>query len=223
MFFVPLKGGGAGTLPVALRLAVPAILLALGGVGLVPWLMSVGFAFCAIGDTMGVLGSFEGQMGGFALAHVCFIGWMAGSFLRKRKGMRNGFSLYIILTLVCLVPLVIAVVRIIPSIGDGVIRMGCTIYSLLLTGTLWASWMRFASLQSRPQRKGALLGALGATLFFISDFVLAWNKFVERVPDSRIIIMTTYYAALLLLFVGTLKVSVLLCKSPDSKALRAEK
>jgi uncharacterized membrane protein YhhN len=38
-------------------------------------------------------------------------------------------------------------------------------------------------------------------LFVFSDFILAWNKFVEPIEHSRILIMTTYYLAQYLLFI----------------------
>ena len=198
-FFVPVgKPEGANVL-FAMRLALPAAVLAVGGIGLLPWLMTAGFVFCAIGDAMGVLGSFEGQMGGFALAHVCFIIWLA-----KQVQRVNGHPSLYIISSVCFIPLFVAAVRIIPEIKDTTIRIGCIIYSLLLTGTLWTSWLRMASARTANplQWKRPLLTALGATSFFISDFVLSWNKFVAPVTNSRIVIMTTYYAALMLLFMG---------------------
>ena len=66
-FFFPALKPEGDCLWFAMRLALPAALLALGGIGLIPTLMTFGFVFCAIGDAMGVLGSFEGQMAGFLL------------------------------------------------------------------------------------------------------------------------------------------------------------
>ena len=198
----------------AMRLALPATLLALGGIGLLPWLMTAGFFFCAVGDAMGVLGSFEGQMGGFAVAHICFIIWLGKKVyestsqrVNRSTSQRVNESKSLLLLILVLIPLVVAGVRIIPQIQDKVIRVGCIIYSLLLTGTLWTAWLRVASSRINPLKQKCrklwpLLTALGATSFFVSDFVLAWNKFVGPVTNSRIVIMTTYYAALLLLFMG---------------------
>ena len=234
-FFFPIGAPAEKSLLFSLRLALPAAVLALGGIGLLPWLMTVGFFFCAVGDTMGVLGSFEGQMGGFAVAHICFIFWLVKEIKRTRKGTDKvaraerclhqlcrvatdeerssttpqGSALYaspyIYITPLCIAPLFFAAVRIIPAIHDMPIRVGCVIYALLLTGTMWTAWLRMASsaYPSKGNANGwALLTALGATLFLVSDFVLAWNKFVASIPNSRIFIMSTYYAALLLLFMG---------------------
>ena len=222
-YFFPIGAPQEKSLLFSLRLALPTAILALGGVGLLPWLMTAGFIFCAAGDVMGVLGSFEGQMGGFAIAHICFISWFAQQSAKERDGKKRGFSLFII-SLLCLVPLIVAAFWILPEVHDTILRIGCAIYSLLLTGTLWTAWAQFASLPPYPQlRRGALLAALGATLFLLSDFILAWNRFVNSIPDSRVLIMSTYYAALLLLFAGTLKTSLPAQKNPDSAAFRAEK
>lgn len=202
-FFFPFGAPEEKSLLFSLRLALPAALLALGGIGLLPWLMTAAFFFCAIGDALGVLGSFEGQIGGFAVAHICFIIWLTKQIKTDRlqtNRQKGFFSSYIYITPLCLVPLFIAAVRIIPEIHNTPIRVGCIIYSLLLTGTLWTAWLRMTT-SPRP-RKWQLLTALGATLFLVSDFVLSWNRFVESVPNSRNLIMTTYYAALLLLFMG---------------------
>jgi len=209
-FFFPVGAPQEMSTLFALRLAMPAALLTLGGIGLLPWLMTAGFLFCAVGDTMGVLGSFEGQMGGFAVAHVCFIVWLTKEIKRTRRGAAPQdpplfASPYIYITPLCLVPLFVAAVRIIPAIHDVPIRVGCGIYALLLTGTMWTAWQRMASSARRDKgsTKGwPLLTALGATLFLVSDFVLSWNKFVQSVPNSSLLIMSTYYAALLLLFMG---------------------
>lgn len=42
---------------------------------------------------------------------------------------------------------------------------------------------------------GTLIPAaiVGALLFFVSDAVLGWNRFVRPIPQGRIIIMTTYH------------------------------
>ena len=73
-----------------MRLALPAAILALGGIGLLPRLISWGFVFCTIGDAMGVAGSFEGQMGGFAVAQICFIAQFVKD-IRQGKVSHAGF------------------------------------------------------------------------------------------------------------------------------------
>ena len=199
-FFVPVGKPDGESLLFAMRLALPAALLALGGIGLVSRPMTAGFCFCAVGDAMGVMGSFEGQMGGFAVAHICFI----CQFMRDIRRSTPKLAVFVITALLCSLPLVLAALKIIPAIHDLPIRIGCIFYALLLTGTAWTGIVRAVS----PRNVRSFLpfiAALGGLLFLVSDFVLSWNKFTEHIPHASLYIMSTYYAALLFLFVGTLR------------------
>lgn len=200
-FFFPLGGPSEGHLLFAMRLALPAILLATGSIGLLPRQMTFGFLFCAIGDAMGVIGSFEGQMGSFAIAHICFILF----FLKDIRGGKIQPSAFLFTTLLCSLPLILATVEVLPAIQDLLIRIGCAIYALLLCGTMWTSIIRTQSVLSG--KVIPVVAALGGSFFLISDFILAWNKFTAHIPNASFLIMSTYYAALLFLFVGTLRVS----------------
>lgn len=211
-FFFPVgKPDGKGLL-FAMRLALPASILAIGGIGLLPRLMTAGFVFCAIGDAMGVISSFEGQIGGFAVAHICFICHFAGE-IRRRKPHP---AVLAVTTLLCLVPLALAALKVIPMIQDLPICIGCSVYALLLTGTVWTSIvLGFFRTKARSQSAErshsdpnnrvnySFVAVTGALCFLASDFILAWNKFVEHIPHASLCIMIPYYAALLLLFIGT--------------------
>lgn len=213
-FFVPVGKPDGGSLLFAMRLALPAALLALGGIGLLPRAMTMGFCFCAVGDAMGVMGSFEGQMGGFAIAHVCFICHFLDALVPRRapkaqnvRDIRQSTlrpAALVITALLCGLPLVLAALKIIPAIHDLPIRIGCIEYALLLTGTAWTSIVHAVSV-----RNGRItlpfIAASGGLLFLVSDFVLSWNKFTEHIPNASLYIMSTYYAALLCLFIGTLR------------------
>lgn len=208
-FFFPLGGPSKGHLLFAMRLALPAILLAAGSIGLLPCQMTFGFLFCAIGDAMGVIGSFEGQMGGFAIAHICFILF----FLKDIRDGKTHPPAYLFTTLLCFVPLILAAIKVLPAIQDLPLRIGCAIYALLLSGTMWTSIIRTQSIQAG--KVISVVAALGGSFFLISDFILAWNKFTAHIPNASILIMSTYYAALLFLFVGTLRIS----QNPQKKKI----
>ena len=92
---------------------------------------------------------------------------------------------------ICVLSLLALVfVRVVPCAPAGVLRAGVSIYAVLICTMLLAALM---------QR--SLLYALGALLFVISDFILAWNKFVEPVPYRDILVLGTYLSAQWLLFV----------------------
>ena len=205
-FFFPLWKVESGNVWFAMRLALPAIILTLGSIGLLPRFMTMGFLFCAVGDVMGVIGSFEGQMGGFTFAHIYFISQFVKD-IRKSTLHSSSFILHLIVViLLCLFPIVIAFIKIIPAINDLPIRLGCIVYALLLCGTFGTSILRFFSCSS-PLRGELERGfvVLGALLFLISDFILSWNKFTSHISHASLYIMITYYGALFFLFIGTLK------------------
>ena len=79
---------------------------------------------------------------------------------------------------------------IIPFAPEGVVRTGMYVYAGLITVMMWSALMQ----------KDWMWG-IGAILFVFSDSVIAINKFVSPVPDERFLIMATYYAAQLLIFV----------------------
>ncbi|XP_041510569.1 lysoplasmalogenase [Microtus oregoni] len=66
-------------------------------------------------------------------------------------------------------------------------------YGLILSSMLWRSLVRGGS------------AGWGGVLFTISDGVLAWNAFIRSLPFARHVIMTTYYAAQLLLILSGLR------------------
>ena len=199
-FFYPVGKPEGGSVLFAMRLALPAIVLAVGSLWLRPKLMMMGFWFCALGDAMGVLGSFEGQMGGFALAHICFICFFGGE-IRRAKEHPFMIVTIAIASLICLVPLGLAACKVIPAIPDLPIRIGCSVYALLLTGTVWTAIVREYTVPL-DRISNPFKAVYGAVAFLVSDFVLAWNKFVEHIPHASVYIMFTYYFALLLLFAG---------------------
>ncbi|XP_039100033.1 lysoplasmalogenase isoform X1 [Hyaena hyaena] len=60
-------------------------------------------------------------------------------------------------------------------------------YSLVLASMLWRGLARGGSAR------------WGALLFTLSDSVLAWDAFAQSLPHARLVVMTTYYAAQLLI------------------------
>ena len=184
-----------------MRLALPAAVLTLGGIGLLPQLMTFGFCFCTIGDAMGVTGSFEEQMGSFALAQICFIIQFIRDIRLSAKDVSQRKpqpAVLVAATLPCVPPLTLAALKIIPAIQELPIRIGCIVYALLLLLAVWTSIVRAFSVKKYSAMAGCLF-------FLLSDFTLSWNKFTEHVPHASLYIMSTYYAALLLIFCGTIR------------------
>ena len=173
------------------QICIPVALLCLGSLWLTPWELTLALLFSAAGDLAGDCGNFLAQMGSFAIAHILYIVFFIRRFIRKGTKMTAKMQGFLMMLGFCIISLLVLVyVRIVPEAPAGVIRTGTGIYAVIICLMLMTAML---------QR--SLLYALGAMLFVVSDFVLAWNMFVEPIPNAGIILMGTYYAAQWLLFV----------------------
>ena len=168
---------------VRFRIAYPVAALALMGAYLgMGWKFVLAFLFSCTGDAMGAYGSFFGQMGYFAAAHIILIWVFAEELWKVRK---------ILVGLAVTAALVFAFALVIPKVPEPWLQIGCGVYAVLITA------MFGLSLMQRPP-----LFAIGAALFLISDMILSWNKFVGPVAAEKWLIMVPYYLGQLLIWLG---------------------
>lgn len=168
---------------VRFRIAYPVAALALMGAYLgMGWKFVLAFLFSCTGDAMGAYGSFFGQMGYFALAHILLIWAFAEELWKVRKTLVG---------LAVTATLVFAFALVIPKVPEPWLQIGCGVYAVLITAMFGLSLM-----QRSP------LFAIGATLFLISDMILSWNKFVGPVTAEKWLIMVPYYLGQLLIWLG---------------------
>ena len=184
-------------------------ILTLASLWLCPWEITLALLFSTLGDHMGSCHNFLGQMGFFALGHVFYIVYFAKRYFckvekdRKLSGKAKG---YIAMVLFCaLTLLTVAYTRIAPEAPAGIIRIGVCIYATLI------SLMMVTALLQRSS-----VFALGAVMFVFSDFILAWNKFVEPVPYRHYLVLVSYYLAQWLLFIRATKFRI----GPEMRLLR---
>lgn len=76
-----------------------------------------------------------------------------------------------------------------PRLGG--LRAPVAIYALALLVMAWQAAERWVALDATP----ALLAALGAGLFVVSDSVLAWERFRGRLAYGQAVMLGTYFAA----------------------------
>lgn len=165
------------------RIAYPVAALALMGAYLgMGWKFVLAFLFSCTGDAMGAYGSFFGQMGYFALAHILLIWAFAEELWKVRKTLVG---------LAVSAALVFAFALVIPKVPEPGLQIGCGVYAVLITAMFGLSLM-----QRSP------LFAIGAALFLISDMILSWNKFVGPVTAEKWLIMVPYYLGQLLIWLG---------------------
>ena len=186
LFFAPV--------PIPHKLCLPMGVLVASSLWLTPWEIFLALLFSILGDWFGSCGSFLPQMGSFAVGHMFYILFFIRRFLRKVERDRKMTAKakgYIMMLAICVLTLMAMVfVRVVPSVPSGVLRVGVSIYAVLICTML------FSALLQR-----SLFYAVGALLFVISDFILAWNKFVEPVPYRDALVLGTYLSAQWFLFV----------------------
>jgi uncharacterized membrane protein YhhN len=177
------------------KVTFPLIILSVAGIWLLPWQMLLAMIFSAVGDYLGSCGDFIGQMGFFALAHI----WLITFFIFRYRGKveKDGKLTakakgYMAIMTFCVGALLLfALTNITSHAPEGIIRIGTQVYAVVICTMLMMALLQRSSLY-----------ALGAVLFVFSDFILAWNKFVEPVPYRNILVLGSYFLAQWLLFIG---------------------
>ena len=183
IFFSPLE--------IPHKLCIPMGIIVLSSFWLTPWEITLALLFSIIGDYAGSCHNFMAQMGSFAVAHIFYVVFFVRRFIRKEYKLTTKMKGYLLMLGICTAALLSFVfVKIVPSAPAGVLRIGVSIYAILICTMLYTALMQRSSLY-----------ALGAVLFVVSDFILAWNKFVEPVPYRTILVIGTYLSAQWLLFV----------------------
>ena len=184
-------------IPLPNKLALPVALLFIASFKLLPWQMTFAMFFSCLGDYMGAVGNFMGQMGAFALAHVFLILYFLSRYrlgVERRKYGRLSTRYKIAATILVLPLVIFALVKIFPHVPEGVMSCGVLIYALLISFMLWCA------LQQRSK-----VFALGGALFLASDMILAWNRFVEHIPHATYYILVPYFLSQWLLFIRSTK------------------
>ena len=143
------------------------------------WLIPLALLASSAGDWAGAMGEFIFQIAFFAVAHIFYI----ADFAPKCK-----FSVKRIVALVLFSAIVLPFLGyVLMHIGDRVEMIAVAIYGVLIYS------MGFTALIQN--RKFSILYAIAAMLFIFSDSCIAYNRFVEHIPNATMWIMTTYYAA----------------------------
>lgn len=179
---------------IAHKITIPVGILTIASLWLCPWQITLALLFSVIGDYTGSCGQFIGQMGFFAAAHIMYVIYFIRRYLEKVERDRK-LSMkakgYLAMVCFCVVGLLaVCFFKIAPQAPEGIIKTGLILYTIIISAMLVMALLQRSS-----------LFALGAVLFVFSDFILAWNMFVEPVPHSRYMILVPYFLAQWLLFI----------------------
>jgi alkenylglycerophosphocholine/alkenylglycerophosphoethanolamine hydrolase len=133
----------------------------------------------------------------FLLAHVSYIIGLNVPLPKVSLFWSLAIALILALTAVRLLR------RIIDSIRQkGLKRMAFPVglYGAVITLMLLSALLTLSNLDWRPS--ASILVASGAFLFYLSDSVLAWNKFVTPIRNGRLINMILYHLGQIALVAG---------------------
>lgn len=172
--------------------AVIAVALALGAAGSPPgrWLV-VGLALGLVGDVALLgksTGRFRAGLAAFLLGHLAYLACFAALGLPS-----PAWAWAVVLPLGATL---LAVRRVLPAThrSDGpALSVPVGLYTAVIAAMLVLAWLT-----------GAPLVAAGATVFTVSDSVLAVNRFDRPLPHAQLVIMVTYHLGQGLIAAGVL-------------------
>lgn len=143
------------------------------------WAIPAALFLSSIGDYQGSEHNFILQIFFFALAHIAYI----MDYIAKRKPSKLNKALAV-------TPFIYAIIFLsilIPNISNRV-EIGAVIGYAIMIAIMGASALML-------DIKHKWWYVLAAALFIYSDSVIVYNKYIERIPNASMLIMTTYYAA----------------------------
>lgn len=148
----------------------------------------IGLIFSLAGDVFLMLpgdGFFLPGLVSFLLAHLCYI---AG--LNSTLPPLPSLFLMAPIAAVGLV-LVLRIVWALRAAGQTRLLIPVVVYGLVISVMLFSAWATIWRADWNGTRRVLVIG--GATLFFASDAMLAWNKFVNRFARADLAVIVAYH------------------------------
>jgi uncharacterized membrane protein YhhN len=157
------------------------------------FMIVIGMLFSLMGDIFLMLPSDQFLIGliCFLITHICYI----VAFLFDSRFGRPLWP-YLLLAAIAM-----AIFELLSGGIDLAMKLPVAIYAAALSFMTAQAIAR----NSQQKNKGALLAAIGAVLFLISDTTLAYDRFVTVFDAAHAIILSTYYAAQYLIAFSTVQ------------------
>ncbi len=168
--------------------------------GVLIW-FGLGLLFSLAGDVFLLLSDryFILGLASFLLAHLMYIAGF--NIPLPNVSPVWSISLAIVLSLTA--------ARVLRRITDGLAAKGLRrlvgpvlLYGMIITLMLLSAMLTI--FRSEWKTSASLLVTIGATLFYLSDVVLAWNKFVTPIKNGRLVNMIAYHLGQIALIAGVL-------------------
>ncbi|MBS4172821.1 lysoplasmalogenase [Bacillus sp. FJAT-49736] len=141
------------------------------------WILLLGLFCCMLGD--GLIYWFIIGLTAFLIGHLFYI----AAFLRKWRYSALRFAAILPLAAYAFIigrKIIMACIQ----DGNNALIIPVIIYIIVISFMAWLAIMT-----------GNPLAIMGSILFVISDSILSWNKFVNPISYSDVLIMITYYSA----------------------------
>jgi len=200
-------------------IAKPATMLALlwwmwqstGLGGEMLW-FTIGVVFCLAGDVFLMLpfNMFIFGLLSFLIGHIAYIIGLnnAPPFINL-MGMIMILLIRYPLAIAAAVILIIYLVWLYPKLAGGLktggksgLRLPVLIYSLVISLMVYSAFITW----HRPAwpHTAALSACIGAVLFYASDSMLAWDRFLKPLSHARLKVMTTYHLGQIGIILGAM-------------------
>jgi uncharacterized membrane protein YhhN len=164
------------------------------------WWFGMGILFSLAGDVLLLFidRTFIFGLVSFLLAHVAYI-----IGLRAELQTTSFWSLMLIFILG------VSALRVIRRIVSAVREKGQTrlvgpviLYSIIITVMLYAAMLTLSDLSWKAF--ASVLVAVGAAMFYLSDIILAWHRFVAPISNGRLLNIVCYHAGQIMLIAGVI-------------------
>lgn len=168
--------------------------------GLTLW-FGVGILFSLAGDVLLMISLDRMFIFGLVVFLFAHIAYLVGF----QNELMNITSWSVLLIVILSISAVRVMRRIVSAIrGKGQTRLvnPVIVYSTVITVMLYAA---MTTLSNPSWKAGAsLLVSVGAFLFYVSDLILAWNKFVTPIKNGRILNIAAYHLGQIGLIAGVI-------------------
>ncbi|SFS72811.1 lysoplasmalogenase [Marininema halotolerans] len=167
--------------PGTMLFMIVLVLLHIQDAGIYGWLILLGLVFSVTGDIylMHPADRFIQGLISFFIAHVIYV------IAFQRAGSIEVHSISIALLLIIIGVLYLFVIANHVKAEGG--------FPLLLAVIAYMTIISFMVYQA--VLSGELILIIGACSFYLSDAILAWNRFIKKYPRGQFAVMLTYYFA----------------------------
>jgi len=184
--------------PLTMVLLFLWLLFATGGMKGASLWFGIGLALSLAGDIFLMLPNekFIAGLVAFLLAHIAYI----VGFNQTALPLNGIGLLFAVILGAAAVWLYRRIAAGLEKKGENALKAPVLAYTTVISIMVFSAWLTFLRPEWTPH--AAMLSSIGAVLFMLSDAVLAWNKFVQPIPNGRVLNMMAYHLGQMVLMLG---------------------